>query len=89
LTLPTAAVAIYETLRTEVLAGRARPDGLGAVVYHGLIGGLPLLSQSLAVQMTPAAAAAQSLPNVRTDPQLLHLLANMVLQTHQEMAHVY
>jgi len=28
-------------------------------------------------------------PNVRTDPQFLHVLANMVLQTHQELTHVY
>jgi len=26
---------------------------------------------------------------VRTDPQFLHVLANMVLQTHQELTHVY
>jgi hypothetical protein len=75
-------------LRSEVLRGHARPDGLGAIVYHGLIHGLSLLSQTIP-ELAPPVATGLSLPNVRTDPQFLHLLANMVLRTHQEVTHVY
>src|SRR6202012_4536215 len=38
--LPTSVVARYEQLRTDVLRGQARPEGLGAVVYHGLLEGM-------------------------------------------------
>jgi len=87
-TVPPAAVSMYETLRGEVLRGHARPAGLGAIVYHGLVHGLSLLSQATpesAASVTPAPA----LPNVRTDPAFLHLLANMVLRTHAGVTHVY
>ncbi len=79
---------MYETLRSEVLRGHARPEGLGAIVYHGLVHGLSLLSRTLPEPATPAATAL-SLPNVRTDPTFLHLLANMVLRTHAGVTHVY
>jgi hypothetical protein len=75
-------------LRSEVLRGHARPDGLGAIVYHGLMHGLSLISQTIPESEAPVATAA-ALPNVRTDPQFLHLLANMVLRTHEEVTHVY
>jgi hypothetical protein len=75
-------------LRSEVLRGHARPDGLGAIVYHGLVHGLSLISQTIPESEAPEATAA-ALPNVRTDPQFLHLLANMVLRTHEEVTHVY
>jgi hypothetical protein len=75
-------------LRSEVLCGQARPDGLGAIVYHGLIHGLSLLSQTIPESAT-SVATAPSLPNVRTDPEFLHLLANMVLRTHAGVTHVY
>lgn len=81
-------MAIYETLRSDVLAGRPRPDGFGAIVYHGLIHGLLLLSQSFAEEAA-LTTIPQSLPNVRTDRQFLHVVANMVLQSHQELTHVY
>jgi hypothetical protein len=87
-TLPHSAQALYERLRTEVLAGHARCEGLGAIVYHGLIRGLSLLSSHTTQSVAPT-AVLRSGPNVRTDPQFLHLLANMVLQTHQELTHVY
>ena len=79
---------MYETLRGEVLRGHARPDGLGAIVYHGLVHGLSLLSQTMPEPATPV-ATVPSLPNVRTDPVFVHLLANMVLRTHAGVTHVY
>jgi len=83
--MPASAVSLYESLRSAVLHGHARPDGLGAIIYHGLVHGLSLLSQAPAEPATPLS----SLPNVRTDRALLHLLANMVLRTHEGMTHVY
>jgi hypothetical protein len=75
-------------LRGEVLTGQACCEGLSAIVYHGLIRGLSLLSRPGTPCVAPA-ATARTLPNVRTDPQFLHVLANMVLQSHQELTHVY
>jgi len=87
-TLPCAALATYERLRSEVLAGHGRPAGLSAIVYHGLIRGLSLLSSGTAESAAPI-ATARLVPSIRIDPQFLHLVANMVLQTHQELTHVY
>jgi hypothetical protein len=75
-------------LRSDALRGHARPDGLGAIVYHGLIHGLSLLAQTIPESAAPVATVL-SLPSIRTDPQFLHLLANMVLRTRQEVTHVY
>lgn len=86
--MPPQALALYERLRCEVLAGQACREGLGAIVYHGLIRGLCLLSSPAAPSVAPV-ATARTVSNVRTDPQFLHVLANMVLQTHQELTHVY
>ncbi len=71
-----------------MLAGQAHCEGLSAIVYHGLIRGLSLLSSPGAPSVA-VAATARTVPNVRTDPQFLHVLANMVLRTHQELTHVY
>lgn len=71
-----------------MLAGQACCEGLSAIVYHGLLHGLSLLLSPDAPSAAPA-ATARTVPNVRTDPQFLHVLANMVLQTHQELTHVY
>lgn len=88
MTLPSAALATYEHLRSEVLAGHGRPAGLSAIVYHGLIRGLSLLSNGSAEAAAPI-ATAPLVPSIRIDPLFLHLVANMVLQTHQELTHVY
>jgi hypothetical protein len=75
-------------LRGEVLAGQACCEGLGAIVYHGLVRGLSLLC-SPSVESVAPVVTTRSVPSVCTDPQFLHVLANMVLQTHQELTHVY
>lgn len=85
--MPASAVSLYESLRGAVLHGHARPDGLSAIVYHGLLHGLSLLSQAPAEPATPVSSL--SLPNVRTDRAFLHLLANMLLRTHEGVTHVY
>lgn len=82
------ALLAYERLRTEVLQGRARPEGLGAVVHHGLLRGLTLLLSSTPAVDIEAPPPALT-PTVIRDPQFLRLLANMVLQTQAEVMHVY
>lgn len=77
-----------------MLEGCARPEGLGAIVYHGLVEGLrrvcaanPSLSM---VPARPAAGAAGTAPlPTACQPDLLHLLANMVLEVQTEVTHVY
>ena len=81
----------YEQLRAAVVLGQARPEGLAAVVYHGLLGGLKAIS---AMVRTPNVVSPQVLSGVApasapTDPALLRLLANMVLHYAQESTHVF
>jgi hypothetical protein len=75
-----------------VLHTQARPEGLAAVVYHGLLGGLNVVCRQAA-----AGAGAQPMSNVRVgpvsgplsaDPALVRLLADMVLFCQQEVSHV-
>lgn len=75
-------------LRGEVLRGVARPDGLGAVVYHGMLDGLALLMSITATTTTHQPPMLPE-PSARGDRRLVSLLANMVLQTHLEVKHAY
>jgi hypothetical protein len=86
--LPPVAVSLYESLRTEVLQGTTRPEGLGAIVYHGMLDGLSML---MAVPRDSLSPRAHIVPaqNVCVDRGLVRLLANMILQTHSEVKHVY
>lgn len=79
----------YEHLRGAVLRAQARPEGLAAVTYHGLLGGLKVICAMAAPASTslPAPAAARGAASV-TDPALVRLLANMVLFYQQEVSHV-
>ena len=52
--LSRAALQVYETLRTEVIAGRARPEELCDAVHHGLLRGATVLLSS---QVSPDATA--------------------------------
>jgi hypothetical protein len=82
------AISIYETLRANVLQGLARADGLGAVIYHGMIEGLAILMvpavPRVAYQIGPATPV-----DATDDHMLLHVMANMILQTQSEVKHVY
>jgi hypothetical protein len=75
-----------------VLRSQARPEGLAAVVYHGLFGGLTVVCRQ-----TATASSVSAMPDVPTgpapspssaDPALVRLLANMVLFYQQELSHV-
>lgn len=80
----------YETLRCQVLQGQARPEGLGAVVFHGMWRGLMVLLS--APKLPPiSATAVTEVPPAPTpcDPQLVRLLANMLLFTQSKDEYAY
>lgn len=79
----------YEQLRGAVLCAQARPEGLAAMSYHGLLGGLKVICAKAASAPTslPLSAAAPGPPS-STDPALVRLLANMVLYYQREVSHV-
>jgi len=85
--LPPAAVSLYETIRTDLLTGRANPEGRAALRFHGMLQGLAVLLNAL-----PAVASPSSPPPVnqslRRDSEFVRLLANLVLHTHSELTHV-
>jgi hypothetical protein len=79
---------VYERLRAEVLCGQARPDGLGAVVYHGMLDGLAVM-MSVAAPHVICQPPTAVIPGIRGDRTFLRLMANMILQTQSEVKHVY
>ncbi len=88
--MPVGGVGVYEKLRGDVLLGQARPDGLGAIVFHGMWQGLLVLSRPAPVLRSvdplpsrPASAA------VAHDRELVRMLANMMLSTESEARYVY
>lgn len=83
-------IETYEQLRGAVLQAQARPEGLAAVVYHGLFGGLKVIGANTVPKPAPPClplpvAAVEAMPS---DPALVRLLANMVLLYQQEVSHV-
>jgi hypothetical protein len=87
--VPPAALPTYERLRAEVLNGQARPDGLTAIAYHGVLRGLALILTDLVPEVPPPAASAPVGEAVPLDREFLRLLANMVLQSQSQVMHVY
>ncbi len=74
-----------------MLAGQARPDGLGAIVFHGMWKGLWVLSKEA---LAPIEGKESPPPRpvavaVTHDPELVRMLANMVLATESEARYVY
>lgn len=88
--VPPAALATYETLRGEVLHGQARPAGLAAVIYHGMLRGLAVMLNDIpSAAFSPAPAPAPASDIRPLDRELLRLVANMVLQSQSQVSHVY
>lgn len=88
--LPVDAASSYERVRADVLAGQARPDALGAIVFHGMWQGLRvLLSTSSTSSTSPIVAPPMAPPTGTLDRQLVRLLADMVLATQLEVNHVH
>ena len=66
----------------------ARPEGLVALRFHGMAQGLALLLKTVA----PSAALTSKLQSgkpMQRDSEFIRVLANIVLRTHSELAHVY
>ena len=80
-------IETYEQLREAVLLAQARPEGLAAVAYHGLCGGLKVICAMAAPAPVATGSPAPVAPSP-TDPALVRLLANMVLLYQQEAIHV-
>lgn len=78
-------------MRAEVLAGRARPDVLGAFAFHGMWQGLRvLLSIADPMSLSPSKSPASPVAHTSTlDRQLVRLLADMVLATQLEVHDVH
>jgi len=84
------AVQTYETLRGQVLQGGARPDGLGAIVFHGMWHGLVVLLSATPPPSISSPAIPDATPTpVAHDPQLVRLLANMLLLTQSKDEYAY
>jgi hypothetical protein len=80
----------YERVRADVLAGQARPDALGAIVFHGMWKGLRvLLSTSSTSSNSRIVSPPMAPPTGTLDRQLVRLLADMVLATQLEVTHVH
>ena len=80
----------YERVRADVLAGLARPDALGAIVFHGMWQGLRvLLSTSTTSSTSPIVSPPVAAPTGTLDRQLVRLLADMVLATQLEIHHAH
>lgn len=87
--LPAHAVHAYEELREQVVREQTRPDGLGAIVFHGMWCGLSVLLQTPPTPALSSASAARPPSPVTHDPQLVRLLANMVLLTQSKEEYAY
>jgi hypothetical protein len=83
-------IQTYEDLRGAVLQAQARPEGLAAVAYHGLLGGLKVIGSMAVPAPAPTGLPVPTAPVAPspTDPALVRLLANMVLLYQQEVSHV-
>lgn len=79
-------MATYETLRAAVLTDQARPEGLGALRFHGLLQGLRVLLAEPAVVPTEPTVNAVDPRCLPHDPAFVHQLTNLLLT---EESHVY
>lgn len=87
--MPSDAPATYERLRAEVLNGGASPQGLAAVVYHGMLRGLRVILTETAPNTPLLLPPASAVESGHLDRELLRLIANMVLQSQSQVTHVY
>lgn len=87
--LPVHATELYELLRNQVLKGAVRPEGLSVVLYHGLLRGLQILSEKADSSHVNTDKCEPFINPVQPDSELVHLLANMVVHTQQEVRYVY
>lgn len=89
MSVPPDALPTYERLRAEVLNGQARPEGLTAVAYHGMLRGLTLILTEIVPEIALPHVSAPVAEAVPLDQEFLRLLANMVLQSQSQVMHAY
>lgn len=90
MTVTPRAIEVYEDLRNQVLADGRGPTELTALLYHGMVRGLTLLATPpRRPSSEPECPVRTTLPAVENDPNLVRLLANMVLHIQSEVQHVY
>lgn len=82
------ATTAYEALRTRYVRGEASSAGIGAIVFHGVLRGMQIvLAERPEHRDFSPLSSSPSL--VTPDRALVRVLANMVLQVHSEVRHVY
>ncbi len=84
------ATPAYERVRAQVMAGHAKADALGAIIFHGMWQGLRVLLRAATASPSPDAPPTLSAAPASTlDRQLVRLLADMVLATQSQVQHVH
>lgn len=68
---------------------QARPDGFGSIVFHGMWHGLMVLMRTPPTPAASPVSVSRSSSSVTHDPQLVRLLANMVLLTQSKDEYAY
>ena len=87
--LPPAAEALYETVRSDLLLGQVNREAITALRFHGMWQGLAILLKAPAAPPhNPPVPSVPVSPSLRRDSEFVRLLANFVLHTHSELAHV-
>nr|WP_132459691.1 hypothetical protein [Paraburkholderia sp. BL8N3] len=82
-------IAAYEALRDAGVDGTPRSEGIAALRYHGMLHGLPVLVKSTAPIETALRHNAPRMDAFPAGDEFVRLLANLLLRTHSEIAHVY
>ena len=89
MSVPPAALLTYEQVRARVINSQPYPEGLAAIVYHGMARGLAVMLTAPATNVTPPPLPVSAPEGGSFDRELLRLIANMVLQSQSEVMHVY
>ena len=74
------------------MAGHAKADALGTIIFHGMWQGLRVLLRAATASSSPSLDAAPTMPAAPAstlDRQLVRLLADMVLATQSQVPHVH
>jgi hypothetical protein len=75
-------------LRADLLGAGPKSEGHAAIRFHGLLHGLAIQRPDASRIEAPASTVPAS-NSVRDNGALVRVLANLVLRTHEELAHVY
>jgi hypothetical protein len=89
MSVPPAALLAYEQLRARVINSQPYPEGLAAIVYHGMARGLTVMLTAPATNVTSSPFQVSAPEGGPFNRELLRLIANMVLQSQSEVMHVY